>query len=106
MREGVERRMKYGWRDVRCSRVVELVVFGRGGEEMGCHVVGEPEVTKAAPTYYVNEGHIVIIVLHAPRTKGEFRILKTKVAEILEGGERFCCPRDRLYPVSTNFGPC
>ena len=67
---------------------------------------GKPKVTKAGPTYYVNEGHIVTIVLHAPRTKGEFRMLKTKVAEILEGGGRFCRPRDRSYPVSTNFGPC
>ena len=56
--------------------------------------MGEPEVTKAAPTYYVDEGGIVTVVLRAPRTKGEFRMLKTKVAEILEGGERFCRPRD------------
>ena len=27
--------MKYGRRDVRCSGVVELVVFAGGGEEMG-----------------------------------------------------------------------
>ena len=67
---------------------------------------GEPEVTKAAPTYYVDEGGIVTVGLRAPRTKGEFRMLKTKVAEILEGGGRFCRPRDRSYPVSTNFGPC
>ena len=66
----------------------------------------EPEVTKAAPTYYVDEGGIVTVVLRAPRTKGEFRMLKTKVAEILEGGGRFCRPRDRSYPVLTNFGPC
>ena len=26
---------KYGWRDVRCSGAVELVVFAGGGEEMG-----------------------------------------------------------------------
>ena len=67
---------------------------------------GKPEVTKAAPTYYVDEGSIVTVVLRAPRTKGEFRMLKTKVAEILEGGGRFCRLRDRSYPVSTNFGPC
>ena len=30
-----ERAMKYGQRDVRCSGVVELVVFAGGGEEMG-----------------------------------------------------------------------
>ena len=65
---------------------------------------GELEVTKAAPTYYVDEGGIVTVGLHAPRTKGEFRMLKTKVEELLEGGGRFCRPRDRLYPVSTNFG--
>ena len=69
-------------------------------------MVGEPEVTKAALTYYVDEGGIVTVVLRAPRTKGEFRMLKTMVAEILEGGGRFCCPRDRSYLVSTNFGPC
>jgi hypothetical protein len=37
-------------------------------------VVGELEVTKATPTYYVNEG---CVVLRAPRTKGEFRMLHT-----------------------------
>ena len=68
--------------------------------------MGEPEVTKAAPTYYVDDGGIVTIGLRAPRTKGEFRMLKTKVAEILEGGGRFCRLRDCSYPVSTNFGPC
>ena len=67
---------------------------------------GEPEVTKAALTYYGDEGDIVTVVLRAPRTKGGFRMLKTKVAEILEGGGRFCHPRDRSYPVLTNFGPC
>ena len=56
--------------------------------------MGEPEVTKAAPTYYVDEGSIVTVGLHAPRTKGEFRMLKTKVAKNLEGGGRFCSPRD------------
>ena len=67
---------------------------------------GEPEVTKADPTYYVDEGGIVTVGLRAPRTTGEFRMLKNKVAEILGGG-RFCRPRDdRSYPVSTNFGPC
>ena len=44
----------------------------------GCRVVGEPEVTKAAPTYYVDEGGIVTVGLRAPRTKGEFRMLKTR----------------------------
>jgi len=39
---------------------------------------GEPEVTKAAPTYYVDEGGIVTVILRAPRTKGEFRMLKTR----------------------------
>ena len=33
--EGVERPMKYGRRDVRCSGAVELVIFAGGGEEMG-----------------------------------------------------------------------
>ena len=65
--------------------------------------MGEPEVTKQAPTYHVDEGGIVTVGLRAPRIKGEFRMLKTKVVEILEGGGRFCCPRDRSYPVSTNF---
>ena len=69
-------------------------------------MVGEPEVTKAAPSYYVDEGGIVPVVLRAPRIKGEFRMLKTKVVEILEGDGRFCRPRDCSYPVSTNFGPC
>ena len=68
--------------------------------------MGEPDVTKAALTYYVDEGGIVTVGLRAPRTKGEFCMLKTKVAGILEGGRRFCRPRDRLYAVSTNFGPC
>ena len=39
---------------------------------------GEPEVTKAAPTYYIDEGGIVTVVLRAPRIKGEFRMLKTR----------------------------
>ena len=69
-------------------------------------MVGETEVTKGAPTYYVDEDDIVTVVLHAPRTKGEFCMLKTKVAEILEAGGRFCRLQDRSYPVSTNFGPC
>ena len=43
---------------------------------------GEPEVTKAALTYYIDESGIVTVVLRAPRTKGEFCMLKTKVAEI------------------------
>ena len=94
-----ERAMKYGQRD-------EDDVDAGGERKWGCRVVGEPEVTKAAPTYHVDEGGIVTVGLRAPRTKGEFRMLKTKVAEILEGGGRFCRPRDRSYPVSTNFGPC
>ena len=53
-----------------------------GERKWGCRVVGEPEVTKAAPTYYVDEGGIVTVGLRAPRTKGQFRMLKTKVAEI------------------------
>ena len=65
--------------------------------------MGEPEVTKAAPTYHVDEGGIVTVGLRAPRTKGGFRMLKTKVAEILEGGRRFCRPWDRSFPVSTNL---
>ena len=68
--------------------------------------MGEPEVTKAAPTYHVDEGGIITVGLRAPRTKGGFCMLKTKVAEILEGGRRVCRPQDRSYPVSTNFGPC
>ena len=51
-----------------------------GERKRGVMWWGEPEVTKAAPTYYVDEGSIVIVVLRAPRTKGEFRMLKTKVA--------------------------
>ncbi len=57
-------------------------------------------------TYYVDEGSIETVGLRAPRTKGGFHMLKTKVAEILEGGGRFCRSRDCSYPVSTNFGPC
>ena len=76
-----------------------VVVFVGGERKWGCRVVGEPEVTKAAPTYHVDEGGIVTVGLHAPRTKGGFRMLKTKVAEILEGGGRFCRPRDRSYLV-------
>jgi len=99
--------MKYGRRDVRCSGAVELVFFAVGGEEMGVPCGGgNRKLPKAAPTYHVDEGGIVIVGLRAPRTKGGFRMLKTKVAEILEGGGRFCRPRDRSYPVSTNFGPC
>ena len=70
--------MKYGRRDVRCSGAVELVVFAGGGEEMGVPCSGGTEVTKAAPTYHVDEGGIVTVVLRAPRTKGEFRMLKTR----------------------------
>ena len=36
-----ERAMNYGWRDVRCSGAVELVVFVGGGEEMGVSCSGE-----------------------------------------------------------------
>ena len=61
---------------------------------------------QSSPGLLCYEGGIVTVGLRAPRTKGEFRMLKTKVAEILEGGGRFCRPRDRSYPVSTNFGPC
>lgn len=49
-----------------------------GERKWGCRVVGEPEVTKAAPSYYVDEGGIVPVVLRAPRIKGEFRMLKTR----------------------------
>ena len=99
--------MNYGRRDVRCSGAVELVIFAGGGErKWGWRVVGGLEVTKAAPTYHVDQGGIVTVGLRAPRTKGGFRMLKTKLAEILEGGGRFCRPRDCSYPVSTNFGPC
>ena len=68
--------------------------------------MGDPEVTTAAPTYHVDEGGIVTVGLRASSTKGGFHMLKTKVAEILEGGGRFCRPRDRSYLVSTNFGRC
>ena len=49
-----------------------------GEKKWGCHVVEEQEVTKAAPTYRVDEGGIVTVGLRAPRTKGEFRMLKTR----------------------------
>ena len=52
-----------------------------GERKWGFRVVGEPEVTKAAPTYHVDEGGIVTVGLRAPRKKGGFRMLKTKVAE-------------------------
>ena len=39
---------------------------------------GELEVTKASPSYYVDEGGIVIVGLRALRTKGEFHLLKTR----------------------------
>ena len=81
--------------------------FLREGErKWGCRVVGGTGSYQSSPTYYVDEGGIVTVGLRAPSTKGGFRMLKTKVAEILEGGGRFCRPRDRSYPVSTNFGPC
>ena len=60
-------------------------------------------VTEADPVVGLR---IVTVGPSAPRTNGGFRMLKTKVAEILEGGGRFCRPRDRSYTVSTNFGPC
>ena len=44
--------------------------------------MGEPEVTKAAPTYYVDEGGIVTVGLRALRTKGEFHMLKTRWQKI------------------------
>ena len=37
-------------------------------------MAGGPEVTKATPTLYVYEGRVV---LRAPRTEGEFRMLQT-----------------------------
>ena len=98
--------MKYGRRDVRCSGAVELVVFAGGGEEMGVSCSGGTRSYHSSPTYHVDESGIVTVGLREPRTKGGFRMLKTKVAEILEGGRRFFHPRDRSYPVSTNFGPC
>ena len=58
--------MKYGRHHVRCSGDVELVVFAGGGEEMGMLCSGEPKVTKAAPTYHVDEGGIVTVGLRAP----------------------------------------
>ena len=67
-----------------------------GDRKWGCLVVGGgAEVTKAAPTYHVDEGGIMTVGLRAPRINGGFPMLKTKVAEILEGGGRFCRPRDR-----------
>ena len=49
-----------------------------GERKWECRVVGEPEVTKASPTYHVDEGSIVNVGPRAPRTKGEFRMLKTR----------------------------
>ena len=49
-----------------------------GERKWGCRVVGEPEVTKAAPIYHVDEGGIVTVGLRAPRTKREFCMLKTR----------------------------
>ena len=37
---------------------------------------------QSSPTYHVDEGGIVTVGLRAPRTKGGFRMLKTKVVEI------------------------
>ena len=62
--------MKYGRRDVRCSGGVELVVFAGGNG--GAVWWGEPEVTKAAPTYYVDECGIVTVGLMHQGQKGNF----------------------------------
>ena len=70
--------MKYTWHDVRCYGVVELVVFAGGGVNGGAVWWAEPKVTKADPAYYVNEGRIVTVVLRTLRTKGDFRMLKTR----------------------------
>ena len=80
--------MKYGRHDVRCFGAVELVVFAGGGEEMGVPCSGGNRKLPKQPRP-IDEGGIVTVGLHSPRTKGEFRMLKTKVAEILEGGRRF-----------------
>ena len=56
--------------------------WGGGRGNGGAVYWGEPEVTKVAPTYYVDDGGILTVGFRAPRTKGEFRKLKTKVAEI------------------------
>ena len=54
--------------------------------------MGEPEVTKAAPTCYVDEGSIVTVGLRAPRTKGEFRMLKTRWRKFYkEAGDFAAC---------------
>ena len=71
--------MKYGRRAVRCSGAVELVVFAGGEEEMGVPCGGgNRKLPKQPPTYHVDEGGIVTVVLRAPRTKGEFRMPKTR----------------------------
>ena len=44
-----ERAMKYGRRDVRCSGVVELVVFAGGGEEMGVPCSGGTGSYQSSP---------------------------------------------------------
>ena len=44
-----ERAMKYGRHDVRCSGVVELVIFPGGGEEMACRVVGGTGSYQSSP---------------------------------------------------------
>ena len=48
-RGGVERPMKYGWRDVRCSGAVELVVFAGGAEEMGVSCSGGTGSYQSSP---------------------------------------------------------
>ena len=57
--------------------------------------MGEPEVTKASPTYHVDEGGIVTVGLRAPRTKGEFRMLKT--------GDRNFRRRLEILPPAGSF---
>ena len=66
-----------------------------GGENGGAVWWGEPEVTKADPTYYVNEGRIVTIVLRAPRTKGEFHMLRL-------GGGNFRRRREIFPPAGSS----
>ena len=44
-----ERPMKYGWRDVRCSGAVELVVFAGGERKCGCRVVGGTGSYQSSP---------------------------------------------------------
>ena len=44
-----ERAMKYGRRDVRCSSVMELVIFAGGGEEMGVPCSGGTGSYQSSP---------------------------------------------------------